>query len=151
MGITPPSFQQTFASKSITKKEITMKKIVSIIGVGILLTISANLHAQSWTKVDPKMTKMLTDTTLVRAYIATLAPGEKSTSHTHPAAFFYALTSGKLHVTYSDGKTEDWDLKEGESGYSGPERPHVTQNTGDAPMKFLLVELKEHPYKADKK
>ncbi len=128
-----------------------MKKIISIIALGVLLSFSTKMYAQAWTKVDPKMTKMLTDTTLVRAYIATLAPGEKSTSHTHPAAFFYALTPGKLHVVYSDGKSEDWDLKEGDSGFSAPERPHVTQNAGDAPVKFMLVELKEHPYKAEKK
>lgn len=128
-----------------------MKKIIAIIAVGILLTFSTNMNAQNWTKVDPKMTKMLTDTTLIRAYIATLAPGEKSTSHTHPASFIYALTPGKLHVEYADGKKEDVELKEGDSMYMGPERPHVTQNTGDAPVKFMLVELKEHPYKADKK
>ena len=127
-----------------------MKKTKSVLHLAVLtavaLIISNKSFSQAWTKVDPKMTKVLTDTTLVRAYVATLAPGEKSTSHTHPASFFYALTPGKLKVMYSDGKTEDWELKEGDSGFAEPERPHVTENTGNAPIKFLLVELKEHPY-----
>lgn len=114
----------------------------------VVITSFTVTSAQNWTKVDPKMTQVLTDTTLVRAYVATLAPGEKSTSHTHPASFFYALTPGKLKVTYSDGKVENWDLKEGEAGYADPERAHVTENAGTATIKFLLVELKEHPYKA---
>jgi len=32
-----------------------------------------------------------------------------------------------------------------------PERPHVTENVGGKQVKFLLVELKEHPYMAPMK
>ena len=107
--------------------------------------------AQDWVKKDAKAIKMLADTSYVRAMEVTINHGDKGSVHTHPAHFFYALTDGKLIVHYADGKDEEYDIKAGDSGFSYPERPHWTENPGDKPVKFLLVELKEHPYHAKKK
>ncbi len=96
---------------------------------------------------DVGMKNVLVDTTLLRAMIVTLEPGQKTDVHSHPANFLYALTDGKLIVHYTDSKDETYDLKAGDSGYGDPERPHQTENTGKKTVKFLLVELKEHPYK----
>ena len=101
-------------------------------------------------KSKPKGNKILVDTTLVRATEVNIMPGEKSGQHTHPAHFFYTLVDCKLKIWYSDGKSETLDLKAGQSAFSGPERPHMTENIGTLPAKFLLVELKEHPYKEKK-
>jgi quercetin dioxygenase-like cupin family protein len=130
-----------------------MKKILMSTACGIffLFCITTRSTAQDWKKVNPNINKILTDTAYVRAMEVTLEPGQKSDMHTHPAHFFYALTEGKLTVHYADGKTEEYDLKPGDSGFSSPERPHITENTGDKTVKFLLVELKEHPYKAPAK
>ena len=129
-------------------------KIVRQLIVGaaiVLLSISGpDLAAQDWKKADPQMNSILVDTTLVRAMVVTIGPGQKSDIHSHPANFFYALTEGKLVVHYTDGKDETYDLKAGDAGYGEPERPHVTENVGKKAVKFLLVELKEHPYKAPK-
>jgi mannose-6-phosphate isomerase-like protein (cupin superfamily) len=38
------------------------------------------------------------------------------------------------------------ELKAGDSGFGSPEKPHQTENIGNKTVKFLLVELKEHPY-----
>jgi mannose-6-phosphate isomerase-like protein (cupin superfamily) len=114
----------------------------------VLLTISAS--AQDWAKVDPKMNIILADTTLLRSTIAVIEPGEKSNIHTHPASFFYAITDCKLKVYYTDGQTETVEVKAGESGYGDPEKPHQTENIGDKTAKFLLIELKEHPYVSGK-
>lgn len=113
----------------------------------ILIVISVNLYSQDWAKVNPEMNIILTDTTLLRATIATIEPGMKSEYHTHPASFVYALTDGKLKVHYKDGQTEVVELKAGDYMYGDPERQHQTENIGDKTVKFLLVELKEHPYK----
>ncbi len=124
-----------------------MKTILGLsIAALLFILTSANTFAQDWTKLDPKMTAVLADTTLVKAYVATLQPGEKSSAHTHPASFFYAITDCKLKVYYTDGQTETFDIKAGESGYGDPEKQHRTENIGDKTAKFLLVELKEHPY-----
>ena len=129
-----------------------MKTVLFFIvgGIFILFASTSNVAAQDWKNVNPKMNKVLVDTTLVRVMEVTLEPGQKSDTHTHPANLFYALTDGKLVVHYTDGKNETYDLKAGDSGFGEPERPHVTENVGDKAVKFLLVELKEHPYKASK-
>ncbi|HEU4789191.1 MAG TPA: cupin domain-containing protein [Flavobacterium sp.] len=129
-----------------------MKRNLSIaLGrIFILFLLSFGVKAQEWKNVNPKMNHVLADTTFLRATEVILQPGEKSDMHTHPAHFFYALTDGKLTVHYKDGKNESFDLKPGASGVSAPERPHVTENTGATTVRFLLVELKEHPYQESK-
>jgi mannose-6-phosphate isomerase-like protein (cupin superfamily) len=123
-------------------------KLSKIIGGTLLLLFTSfNVWAKDMT---PKMNNVLAESTLINATEITLKPGEKTNMHTHPYYFFYALTQGKLKVHYQDGKDETFDLKPGESGVSEPERPHITENVGKSVVKFLTVELKEHPYKATK-
>jgi len=126
-----------------------MKTILTALVVeALLLVASASIvSAQDWMKLDPKMLKLLVDTTLIRAYEVTLAPGEKSNMHTHPAGFFYALTDVKINVHYSDGDTVLSEGKAGDSGFGDPERPHWIENIGNKPVKWIELELKEHPYK----
>ena len=130
-----------------------MKRKISMVVVGIFILFLSpfRVEAQDWKNVNPKMNHVLADTTFVRATEVTIEPGEKSDMHTHPAHFFYALTEGKLMVYYKDGKSQLYELKVGESGVSGPERPHMTENVGKTTIKFLIVELKDHPYKSTKR
>lgn len=90
----------------------------------------------------------LVDTTLLEAVVLTIAPGEKKGPMTHPAYFFYALTDGKIKVHLPEGEPMILEFKKGMSGFAGPEGPHMPENIGDETATFLLVELKEHPYKA---
>jgi quercetin dioxygenase-like cupin family protein len=125
-----------------------MKKYLMLMGSGIffLFLFSNPMSAQVIKKTDAKMNHVLVDTSYVRAMEVSIEPGQKTDIHTHPAHFFYALTEGKLKVTYSDCGEEIFDIKKGDSGFSMPERPHYTENISKKPIKFLLVELKEHPY-----
>jgi quercetin dioxygenase-like cupin family protein len=127
----------THASKAL-KFSTTLVALISVAGA----------YAQNWKDLDAKTVKTLADTNLVRASEVIIQPHEKGSVHTHPAHFFYALSECKLIVHYTDGKEEKYDLKAGDNGYSNPERPHWTENVGDKPARFLIVELKEHPYAA---
>jgi mannose-6-phosphate isomerase-like protein (cupin superfamily) len=122
-----------------------MKSIAAAVII-IILSGPSILHSQDWAKLNPEMNNVLVDTTLLRATIAIIEPGAKSQPHTHQASFFYALTDCKLKVYYTDGQTESFDVKAGEYGYGDPEKQHQTENVGDKTAKFLLIELKEHPY-----
>jgi mannose-6-phosphate isomerase-like protein (cupin superfamily) len=122
-----------------------MKTIINLAILSLLFSTAA-IFSQDWVKVNPEMNTIITDTTLLRATIATIEPGKKSEFHTHPANYFYALTDCKLKVYYSDGQTESFELKAGDSGYGSPERPHQTENVRDNTVRFLLNELQEHPY-----
>jgi oxalate decarboxylase/phosphoglucose isomerase-like protein (cupin superfamily) len=66
--------------------------------------------------------------------------------HTHSAGFFYAITDLKLKVYYADGQVEVMEVPAGQGAYVNPEKQHQTENIGNKTAKFLLVELKEHPY-----
>ena len=126
-----------------------MKNTIVTFTVAIFIALFACINcacAQDWMKKDTRVASLLVDTTYVRSMVVTIMPKEKGSVHTHPAHFFYALTDGTLIVHFTDGKSETYELKAGDSGYSDPERPHWTENVGDKPVKFLLVELKEHPY-----
>ena len=121
-----------------------MKTLIAV----LFLMVSVNLFAQDWAKVNPEMNNVLVDTTLIRSTIAVIEPGMKSNLHSHPASFVYALTDGKLKVYYEDGQNEEIELKAGDYFFGNPEKPHMTENAGSKTLKFLLVELKEHPYTA---
>ncbi len=121
-----------------------MKKIIAL----SFFIVSLNLFAQDWAKVNPEMNNVLVDTTLLRSTIAVIEPGMKSNLHSHPASFVYALTDGKLKVYYEDGQNEVIELRSGDYFFGNPEKPHMTENSGSKTLKFLLVELKEHPYTA---
>lgn len=118
--------------------------LIPLIGAMLLLFLFPG-------RMTAQINHVLNDTTFVKATEVTLQPGEKTDMHTHPAHFFYALTDGKLVVHYKDGKNQAYDLKPGLSGVSGPERWHVTENAGTTTLKFLIVELKDRPYKEPKK
>lgn len=129
-----------------------MRNLENIIvkGVFVLLLFTLGATAQDMKNKPGKMKHQLQDNKLIHAAEITLQPGEKTDMHTHPAHFFYALSDGKIVIHYKDGKDETMELKAGESGYGEPERPHVTENVGSTTVKFLIVELKEHPYKEGK-
>jgi len=120
---------------------------LSAVMMFIFSTITSVTLAQDWKNTNPKMNNVLVDTTLLRSMVVTIEPGEKSEVHSHFAHFFYALTDGKLLVQFTDGKEDTYELKVGDAGFSDPERPHTAKNVGNKTLKFLIVELKEHPYK----
>ena len=119
-----------------------MKAVIAL----TIVLLTGGLYAQEWTKVNPEMTSVLSDTNLVLAYVASIEPGQKSIMHTHSATFIYTITDLKLKVYYADGQVETVEVPAGLGLYANPEKMHQTENIGDKTAKFLLVELKEHPY-----
>lgn len=128
-----------------------MKKNLTFLAVGTMLffLFAVDSGAQEM-KSNPKISQTLADTTFLRAAVVTLEPGVKTDMHTHPAHFLYALTEGKILVHYKDGSTQTYDMKPGFAVVGPPEKPHITENVGTTTVKFLIVELKEHPYTAER-
>jgi len=124
-----------------------MKNLLLSSGVTILLFfVMTDLTAQSFVNTDPAFNKVLVDNDKITAIEVTFEPGKKTSVHTHPAHFFYAMTPGKLSITMANGETQAFEMKAGDSGYFPPEGPHSTVNTGKQTVKILLVELKDQPY-----
>ena len=127
-----------------------MKKLIFqlVLLVAVFVGTTSTALAQDWSKLNYEGREILVDTTLLEAVVVTIAPGKKIGPVTHPAYFFYAFTDGKVKVHYPEGEPMVLEVTEGMSGFSAPEGPHIGENIGDQPIKFLLVELKEHPYVA---
>ena len=115
-----------------------------------LFLFSLSASAQDEKYMNSKMNHVLVDTSFVDAVEVTLHPGELTDLRTRPAYFFYALTDGRLKVYHQGAKDEILDLKHGFSELSEPEGKHVIENVGTKTVKFLVVELKDYPYSAQK-
>ncbi|MDN3667989.1 cupin domain-containing protein [Echinicola jeungdonensis] len=125
-----------------------MKTRITFLAIFILLFLFAMpSFAQDWKKLNPDGAEILVDTTLVRSVKITIAPGETVGPITHPAHFAYALSDGQLKVYYEGKEPQTMELKKGFSLFSNPAPPHKTENIGNEPFTFIIVELKEHPYK----
>jgi hypothetical protein len=111
-----------------------------------LFLFSLSAGAQDEKYINSKMNHVLADTSFLHAVEVTLHPGELTDLRTRPAYFFYAVTDGRLKVYHPGAKDEILDLKHGFGELSGPEGKHVIENVGTKTVKFLVVELKEHPY-----
>lgn len=92
--------------------------------------------------VAPDHYTVLVDNAHVRVVKNTLRPGEKDGMHTHAAGWFYVDQGGTMKVVQADGKEGVWAPATGESGWMEAEGLHSSENTGTAPMSFILVEVK---------
>lgn len=107
------------------------------------------LSAQDATKVDSTHYTVLTDNAQVRILKVHYGPHEKSVMHSHPATVAVFLTDAAAKFTYPDGKTEMRNVKAGDAQYSAA-TVHLPENTGDAGMDVIVVELKSKAPKAPK-
>jgi quercetin dioxygenase-like cupin family protein len=77
----------------------------------------------------------------VRVLEATIKPGEKENTHSHPAYIIYVIAGGKFRNHAADGTTSDGEFKTGDVIYRDP-MTHWAENTGNTTIRLVLVELK---------
>lgn len=94
--------------------------------------------------VGPTIYKLLMDNPKVRVMEATFTPGAKIGMHSHPDHLGYVLMPGTLNITGSNGKTETFKLKKGDTVWLD-RQTHSAMNTGKTTIKVLIVELKPAP------
>ena len=76
----------------------------------------------------------------VRVLEATIKPGEKEQTHSHPAYVIYVIAGGKFRNHAADGTITDGEFKTGDVIYRGP-MTHWAENIGDTTIRLVLVEL----------
>jgi len=109
---------------------------------GSMLTLAAvAVVAQDPVQVDAKHYKVTFENEQVRILRVTYGPKEKSVMHEHPNAVAVFLADGQIKFALPDGKTQDADVKAGQSIWS-PGGKHLPENTGDKPFDLVLIELK---------
>ena len=126
-----------------------MQVRLTLYGLVLCVCFVPILSAQDATKVDPTHYTVLTDNAQVRILKVHYGPHEKSVMHSHPATVAVFLTDATAKFTYPDGKTEIRNVKAGDAQY-GASTVHLPENTGDAGMDVIVVELKGKTAKAAK-
>ena len=91
--------------------------------------------------VDSKHYKVEFENDKVRVLRIKYGAHEKSVMHEHPNGVGVVLTDTKGKFSYPDGKTENFDLKAGQSMWF-PAVEHLPENSADKPFELLFVELK---------
>ena len=118
-----------------------MRVRLALYVVAICVCVAPILSAQDAVKVDPKHYSVVSENAQVRILKVHYGPHEKSVMHSHPATVAVFLTDAKGTFTFPDGKKEDFNIKAGQSQYSAA-GTHLPENTGDAGMDVIVIELK---------
>lgn len=113
---------------------------VFVLVLAVLVYASVSL-AQDCVKADPKHYTVMSENDQVRIIKVKYGPKEKSVMHEHPDAVAVFLTDGKIKFTMADGKTQEENIKAGESRFT-PAAKHNPENMSDKPFEAVLVELK---------
>lgn len=77
----------------------------------------------------------------VRVLEATLKPGDKEKTHSHPAYVIYVIEGGRVRTHGADGSVVEADFKTGDVIYR-ESVTHWAENIGKTTIRLELVELK---------
>ena len=120
------------------------KKIFLTIGMLVMVTVfmARISFAADPLEVAPDMYKLVYENDRVRVMQVSFKVGEKIAEHSHPDHFVYVLEGGNLKITKNDGTVTDAVLNVGDVVWINAET-HWAINTGTAPVRLLITELKE--------
>jgi len=123
-----------------------MKRIYVLVFV-LLVTGLARGDASVTREQDPLIVNAKTialklENSRVRVLEATLKPGDKEQTHSHPAYVIYVIAGGKFRNHAQDGTVTDGEFKTGDVIYREPVT-HWAENTGDTTIRLELVELRK--------
>ncbi len=120
----------------------TIKMISMLLIFGLLMALSANVHAQDPITAAPKMyKKVILENEKIRVMQFEIAPKDTVPWHSHPDHFVYALTDGKLEITDKGKAPVTVEIKAGEAMYLTA-TTHMGINIGETPLKLVVTELK---------
>ena len=91
--------------------------------------------------VNSKTIALKLENARVRVLEATIKPGDKEKTHSHPAYVIYVIAGGKFRNYAADGTVTDGEFKTGDVIYRDP-LTHSAENIGDTTIHLILVELK---------
>ena len=123
-------------------------RLALYVGVACLC-LAPIVLAQDAVKADPKHYTVISENAQVRILKVHYGPHEKSVMHSHPATVAVFLTEAKGVFNFPGGKKQDFAVKAGETQYE-PATTHLPENTGDAAMEAIVIELKGHAAKPAK-
>jgi quercetin dioxygenase-like cupin family protein len=93
-------------------------------------------------RVAPESYKVLFENNDVRVLDVRLKKGGNSEMHSHPKSVVYCLNDSKAKFTFPGGKSDNVDLKAGQTVWLDAVS-HSVENTGPDEMRAVIVELKK--------
>ncbi len=117
-----------------------MKRICILIC--LLLAAGLVRGDQDPVQVNSKTIALKLENPRVRVLEATIKPGDKENTHSHPAYVIYVIAGGKFRNHAVDGTVTDGEFKTGDVIYRDAVTQHWAENTGDTTIRLVLVELK---------
>jgi quercetin dioxygenase-like cupin family protein len=91
--------------------------------------------------VNSKTISLKLENSRVRVLEATLKPGDKEKTHSHPAYVIYVIEGGKARNHGTDGTVTEIEFRTGDVIYREP-ITHWAENVGNTTIRLELVELK---------
>jgi beta-alanine degradation protein BauB len=92
-------------------------------------------------KVNADTITLKMENSRIRVLEATLKPGDKEKTHSHPAYVVYVIEGGKVRNHAADGTVREAEFKAGDVVYRDP-LTHWAENIGTTTIRLVLVELK---------
>jgi beta-alanine degradation protein BauB len=93
-------------------------------------------------KVAPDSYRVLLENDQVRVLEVRIKQGAKSEMHSHPRSVAICLNDQRLKFTFPNGKSEDADLKRGQTVWLNG-LSHAVENVGTEDVSSVVVELKK--------
>ncbi|HXD34311.1 MAG TPA: hypothetical protein VN643_24550 [Pyrinomonadaceae bacterium] len=123
-----------------------MKRIYLLMMFVLLVTAfergdAAVTRGQDPLTVNSKTIVLKLENDRVRVLEATLKPGDKEKTHSHPAYVIYVIEGGKVRNYAADGKVTEAEFRTGDVIYRDP-LTHSAENIGNTTIRLELVELK---------
>ncbi|HJW46204.1 MAG TPA: hypothetical protein VJ484_06905 [Lysobacter sp.] len=123
-----------------------MKRSPALAACVAVVTLAATaafpVAAQDMAVTAGQSAKVVLDNERVRVIELNMAPGSKTGMHSHGDNLVVFLSGGEAEQTMADGSKKALSRKPGEVLWSGPVT-HDTLNTGKAPTRTLVIELKD--------
>jgi len=119
-----------------------MRVRIALLVGAVCVCLAVVIVAQDAVKVDAKHYSVISENDQVRIVKVHYGVGEKSVMHSHPNSVAVFLTDGHAKMTTPDGKSQDMNVKAGDTMYSSA-GSHLPENVGDKPFELILVELKK--------
>jgi quercetin dioxygenase-like cupin family protein len=115
---------------------------VMLLVVGLVRSDAAFTRSQDPLVVNSSTIALKLENSRVRVLEATLKPGDKEKTHSHPAYVIYVIQGGKYRNHAADGTVREAEFHTGDVIYRDPISQHWAENIGDTTIRLELVELK---------
>ena len=112
-----------------------------LLATGLVRSDASVTRLQDPLVVNSKTIVLKLENSRVRVLEATLKPGEKEKTHSHPAYVVYVIAGGKVRSHGADGTVTETEFRTGDVIYRDP-ITHWAENIGNTTLRLELVELK---------